>query len=273
MPQYIFTELTPDLVFTHTDHKHAVLGVISAVGAVGGMLVAGATNHFAVYEIAVVFGWLEGNDGLYQTGLDLLTVTDNGSGMEGCQNADDHIHTGSHIPDGGRHLHRLAALFVDAEHDTAHGLRDHVISGALGVRAGSTEAGNGGIDDLIVDLFQILVAQPQPVHHVGTEVFQYHVRLLYQRAENFFALFTFQIQSDAPLVAVEGGVEGTAAVGIERGIATGLVTALGNFNFDHIGTHFAQPGAGKGAGEHTGHVQDGNVTEGTAKLLFHSFPP
>ena len=106
----------------------------------------------------------------------------------------------------------------------------------------------------------------QAIHHIGTEVLQNHIRLLYQLTEDLLAFLFLQIQGDAALVAVDGGVECAGAVGREGGIPAGFVSAARDLDLDHICAHLAQPGSGKGAAEYPGHIQNGNIAK---CALFH----
>src|SRR5262245_45248668 len=113
-----------------------------------------------------------------------------------------------------------------------------VVSTALTIRASVAKTGDGGVDDLWVDLLYRIVAQPQAVHDARTVVLDDDVTLRCQLHEDFHATWVFVIQRQALLVAIEHRKHGALAV-LQLPQYASRVTAAHLLDLDHLGAHIS----------------------------------
>ena len=81
---------------------------------------------------------------------------------------------------------------------------DHmIVGGQRRIGAVGTEPADRYVDQARVDSAQLRVAYSQPIHHVRAKILHHDIALGRQSDHDFTTRFTLQIQSDAPLVAIE----------------------------------------------------------------------
>src|SRR5262249_60399679 len=96
-------------------------------------------------------------------------------------------------------------------HEAAHPLGDRVVAGTVSVGARLSEAADRDVHDARVRGPHGLVADAQSVGHAGDEVLNEDIGAGSQVAEESRAVRMLEIERDSPLVAVDGGEDGTHA--------------------------------------------------------------
>src|SRR5262249_7729112 len=99
--------------------------------------------------------------------------------------------------------HRPLAGQPGNRHQSAHSLSDLIEAWAVRVGSILAKSGNAPIDDLRIDLAQILVIDLETLLHIWPEVLDHHVGLFHHAEKRSTAFGRFQIERDAPLVAVQ----------------------------------------------------------------------
>src|SRR5207245_6491361 len=247
----------------------AVAGAADQVGiAAGRRAVAGATERLAVPQ-----GRRELDPGQVQyrflhRHLDELALAGAAALYESREDGDREVHPGPTVADVGAVEQRRPVGLAGHAH-RAGGRLGHGLEALVGaVWAVGAEALDRGIHRARVQHFYRLVAQPEPLHHPGAEVFGDDIGLPDQAARDVLTLDSLQIDDDAALVAVEQQRE--IAVGRivrRRPQPPRPVAVRGPLNLDHIG---AEPGQHLGAGRPglvVGEVDDADAFERLAHLL------
>ena len=98
---------------------------------------------------------------------------------------------------------RRSIRFTTDTHEAGYGLVIQVMPWQMRVRAILTIPGNGTIDDFRIDLLYAPVIYTQSLGHPRPEALQDDIALFCQAKERLPALFTFQIQGQAFLVAIQ----------------------------------------------------------------------
>ena len=137
-------------------------------------------------------------------------------------------------------------------HQPAHALRDLVEARPVAIGTVLAEAGDAGIDDALVDLFQQLVIDAETFLHVGTEILHHHVGLLHQAIEHLARRLVFQIERDRALVAMQI-LEIRAAPRAAHGLGALFFRCV---DLDDIGAPVRQLPHGGGTGAHAGEIEN-----------------
>ena len=148
------------------------------------------------------------------------------------EDADRRIEPGAEIRDRDADAHRPPAGLAGNRHEPAHALGDLIEARPLGVRAVLTEAGKARVDEAGVERAECLVVDAEPVLHVGPVVLHHHVGLGGEALEDGDALRLLEVESEAPLVAVQI-LEVGAVAGLD-----GIVRRPrrpGRFDLDDVG--------------------------------------
>jgi len=103
-------------------------------------------------------------------------------------------------------------------HEPGQALDDLVVGRPVRVRAIGAKAGDRHVNQARVDFAQHLVAEPQPVHHAGAEVFEDNIRRANQIANQFGAACRLELDANALLAAVR--VHGRSAGAVPAGSKT-----------------------------------------------------
>ncbi len=168
-------------------------------------------------------------------------------------------------------LLRTGAFFVigasrDA-HQAAHALDQEIVAGARGVGAVLAEAGDRAIHELRIERREAGVVEAIGLEPADLEVFQHHVRLRRQLAQDGLPLGAGHVHGQRTLVAVGaqeiGGIRRRLARAVGepgRPPAARIVTALairaGLLDLDHVGAEVAQQLRGPRPGQDAGQVED-----------------
>ncbi len=108
--------------------------------------------------------------------------------MQRRQDPNGDVQAAQNIADGIAHPGgRVIGLAGDA-HDAAHCLRQDVVSGPLRIGTVAPETRDLGIDELVVDLFEHVVAEPQLIHDAGAVIFDNHIGLADHLFKELFGL-------------------------------------------------------------------------------------
>ena len=93
-------------------------------------------------------------------------------------------------------------------HDAGHALGHEIKSGPITVRSAAAESADRTIDHFGIDLPDLLVAEPEPVQNPGSEVLHNDVGAVEEAPGDGDTRLCFQVERQAPLVAVEDHVRG-----------------------------------------------------------------
>src|SRR5579871_495960 len=146
-------------------------------------------------------------------------------------------------------------------HQTAQGLNDHVISGLLAVRAGSSESRNGGADQTRIELLEPLWRKPESVHRSWSKVLDEHVSSFDEAREDFGIPRLIEIECHAPLSSIDTGEISAQSAWQKRTETAGIVPTSGPFDFDHIGPEVREDHRAKRPGEDAGLVEHAHASQ------------
>ena len=124
----------------------------------------------------------------------------------------------------------------------------------------AAEAGDGGVDDLVIDLLEHVIADTQLVHDAGAVVLDDDVSLLDHLEEELFALLRLQVQGDALLAAVDVGIV-HAVVVLLRAHGAGVVALARHLDLDDVCAVVGEHHRAVRTGQNAGQVQNGHITQ------------
>ena len=143
-------------------------------------------------------------------------------------------------------------------HQSAHALRDLVEARPAGIGSGLAEAGDRGIDDLLVDLGEVLVVDAEPALHVRPIVLDDDIRLLDELLERRDAFLALQVERDAALVAVQILKIRTQP----RPAHVALFDVFRRLDLDDIGAPIGELAHAGRAGTHACQIENGEAGQG-----------
>ena len=112
-----------------------------------------------------------------------------------------------------------------------------VIGRPIAGGTGGSEAGDGAVDDLRVDLAQVILARAKLFSDARTEVLDEDIGAFDERVEDGQIFGCLRIQRDGALVAIVGLKMGAVETALERAERVALA---GTLDLDHIGTEIGQ---------------------------------
>jgi hypothetical protein len=119
-------------------------------------------------------------------------------------------------------------------------LYDHIVAGAIFLRAGIAKSGDGTIDDRGATSPYGLITETQSIHGSRAEVLDQHVRPIDEPPEHLLAAFALQVECDALLVAVDGQEIG-GLVALERRSKGACIVALARpLHLDYLGAEITE---------------------------------
>ena len=146
----------------------------------------------------------------------------------------------------GAAARQVIALAGNA-HKAAQALHDKVISRHVCHRAGLPKAGNGAVHQPWVDFFERFIAQAIARHVTDFIVLYEDVGFFCQLPDNRLRLRVGDIECERFFTAVGGKIISSLGGVITRFIfqkrrapASGIVTANGALNFDHVRAHIGK---------------------------------
>ena len=150
--------------------------------------------------------------GVEQGHVDMLAFAGALGVAQGGLDGDRGVEPGEEIGHGDADLLRATAgqvvAFAGDAHQAAHALDGVVVARALPVGAGLAEAGDGAIHQARVDGAQAFIVQPVSGHVADLEVFDEHMGVLHQFADQSLAFWLGNVAGDGALVAVGAQVVG-----------------------------------------------------------------
>ena len=182
---------------------------------------------------------------------------------QGGQDAGHAVYSRARIADLGAGGQGHAVLEAGRAHGAAHGLGDGFIR--LEVHVGPfSESLDGGVNQPGIELLDAFPGETLAVQHAGGEVLHHHVAELDQPGENLLALFGFQIEGDAALVAIEHGEIQAVHIRNVPQLRAGDVSPARQFNLDHIRAQVAQQLRRRWPGLDVRHIQNFNSFQSLA---------
>ena len=146
------------------------------------------------------------------------------------------------------------------------GLEGHIHADPVAPRAGVAEARHADEDEGRVQGLEVRVAQPQPFHYPGAEVFDQYVRFGCQARGQLPPSGGLQIEGDGPLVPVDVEEEGGPVLAaVRREIDLGGAQAVrprGRLHLENLGPQVGQQPGAEGAGQHVAEVEDPDAVQG-----------
>src|SRR5947208_13102772 len=160
-----------------------------------------------------------------------------------------------HVAQRYAELHRhMTPLAIDAER-TRQGLRHDVERRLVPQRALEAKAADRAVDEARVDSRQLLVAEPEPVHHAGAVILDEDVRVGNEAAQDVGARLLLQVDDEALLVAVDA--EEIVALARDKGRKMPrLVAEPRRLDLQHLGAEIAETLRAKRPGQDAGQVDD-----------------
>ena len=200
-------------------------------------------------------------DGLGEEGdHDLAALAGLGLLVEGRADAAGQGAGGGGVAEADEGVHGGGLLLGDVDHGAGAGPEGHGVK--AGVVLGGTEIAEAvdlSPDEVGVLLAQRAVVQAQALEGAGAVAGHKDIGGLQELVQDGLALVALQVEGEAPLVGVVGGVEGIAVLhggaghgsaGAPAGIAeTGL-------HLDDVGAPVGQDAGGAGAGHEVGEIND-----------------
>ncbi|MDT4834151.1 hypothetical protein FQZ97_677850 [compost metagenome] len=159
-----------------------------------------------------------------------------------------------------RTAYRRPVFFAGDGHHAAECLQDDVVALPPVQRPFAAEAGNAAIHHVGPQRGRTVVIDAQAGRHAWAEALDHDVGCGDQPLRGVAALWRFQIQRDAALVAVHAQ-EHRAVLLPERRPAAGIVP-LGRFYLDHLCAHVAQVLRAQGPGQHLGKIHHPQSLQG-----------
>jgi hypothetical protein len=165
------------------------------------------------------------------------------------------VHAGHHVHHGHAELQRGHAGITIQRHQARFALDDQVVPGALGLGATGVVTGDGAVNQVGLEGFELFVAQAQLFGATGLEVVDDHVELREQLLHDAQRLGALQVQRDGPLVAVHTVVIGGLGLADSDAPVSCVVTPAGVLHLDDLGPKVGQHLAAQRPGKHARQVQ------------------
>ncbi|MDZ7702579.1 MAG: hypothetical protein U5J98_11260 [Halobacteriales archaeon] len=267
-------ELRPELLVGAGDVQVAVGRGVGLVRREHGVLRAHPLGLLADERLASLLG--EPRQGsVVHPELDPLALARRRPAVERADDAEGGPHRGDEVGGGQPNLRRLAALRPGDGHDPARPLHEEVVAGTLAPGAGLAERGDRAVDDRVVVLPDVVVADAEPIGRAGPVVLDEDVRLGGEVVQRLPGLVGLEVQLDAPLAVVHRPEVGRlAAVGgrdagplVALGVDEGrpgvpvVVADLGPLDLDHLGALVGEHQRREPAGDERREVQYGDAVQ------------
>ncbi len=236
------------------------------------MRIAPALGGLAAVEVVAAHIGQHGHLHVEQRHVDVLAFAAAVAVGQRRHDGDGGVHAGHQV--GQRHAGFLRAAagqvvaFAGHRHQAAHALDQEIIAGAVGVRAILAETGHRAIDDIGLDGLERLVIEAVAFQLADLVVFQHHVAVHHQFAQQGLAVNAGDVDRHRALAAVGGqviggfgGVVAVGVFGVGRAPGAGVVAVAGAFDLDHVGAQVGQVLRTPGAGQHAAQVQHAEVAQ------------
>ena len=199
--------------------------------------------------------------------FDLLADSGGVTLHQGGQDTDDAVHTRARVAhtrpgDRGRivgktgHAHRAA-------HRLGHGFKTLERT----MRPIRTKAFDAGIDQARIELFEAVIAKPEPFHRAGSEVLQHDICGCNQFFKSLLAFRLFEVKRQAALVGVEKKEKETVRPRLVIQTHAGDIAPSGRFDLDHVSPEPGQNLATRRASLIVGQVQHPDTIKRSAHCL------
>ena len=171
----LIAELCKELLVAAGDDDDAIFTVEAVIGGDRRVPVAHSGRDLAGFQILDGGVLCGGNDRIHQRDIHPLPFSGDRSGVDCGENSDGQMQAAENVPQRAARTGGLAAARTGDRHHAAHRLRENVISRPQVIGAVAAKSTHRGIDNPGVDLFQLVVAQTQPVHHAGAVVLDHDI--------------------------------------------------------------------------------------------------
>jgi hypothetical protein len=248
-------EAAPEVRAADAGHEPAVRRLERLVGGEGGMGGAEARRLAAVGEPGLRGIGEEGGAGVEHRDLDPAAAAGGVAPAQRGEHGGQAIESGEDVDDRHPHPHRLARREAGERHQPRLGLEDHVVGGAVRLRAGGAVARHRALHEAGIDARagEARAAETELPPFGGEEVLDQDVRAAEQRGERRAPCRAFEIECHRPLVAVRrdevGADPGVPFAHPGRPPGAGLVAAVRLLDLDHVGSEVAQQHGEIGTGE------------------------
>ena len=185
-------------------------------------------------------------------------------GDQGRLDRDHAIKPGEQIADrDARLLRRSFGLAGDAHH-SRHALDEEIVSGALRVRAGLSEACHRAIDQPRIERFQALVIEAELPQPPDLEILDQYVGARREPAHDLAPVLGGEISDDRAFSPIAGMEIGGGALAFrldERRSPGARLVALGALDLDDVGAEIGERLPGGGACEHAREFENAQARE------------
>jgi hypothetical protein len=168
---------------------------------------------------------------------------------------------GGDVVDRDADLDRLAPGLTRHAQEAGDALGHDVEPGPVAVRPGLAEAADGAVQQVLADLLERLVPDPQPRGHAGPEVLDDEVGALGELDEQLAPAVGLEVQRDAPLAAVRHRERVALTVDL-RCHPAGVVTRARLLDLDDVGPELGQDHRAVRTGQEARQVEDAESVEG-----------
>ena len=153
----------------------------------------------------------QGHLRIEQGQVDMLALPGAIAMLEGGENRDCCIETGSQVAYRNADLERMAIGIAGHAHQAAHSLDQEVVSALVLFRAGLSEASDRAIDQVRLHRLERRVVEPVFGESADAEILQHDISLRRQLADQVLPFRFGQVDCDRPLVAIGAEVIGGIA--------------------------------------------------------------
>src|ERR687895_2042466 len=261
----------PQPVVVGADRHIAVRRAVRLVRRRPAMPGAGLRGHLAVSEVRAGLPDRPGQRGVHQRDVHVLALAAVATDHLGGEDRIDRGRAGREVGDGDAHLGGTATGLPGHPHEAGHALRHDVEAGPVAVRAGLAETADGAVEDVRSYVPYGLVADPEAVHHAGTEVLDDQVAVPRHPQKGGPATGVLEVHRHAALAAV-GHRERVALAVDLGGESSRIVPGAGLFQLDDVGPQLGENHRAIGPGQEAGEIQNLEPLERKPVIRKHCQP-
>src|SRR5258706_11659230 len=169
----------------------------------GWMIISGLSRDFLRHQPARRLEIEHRYERLQQKSLNPLALAGLLALEQRHQDSDRAKEPGAGVADRDPRAHRSLPGQSGDRHEPAHALRDLVEAGAIAIGAVFAEAADARINQPRIDFSQRLIIDAEPMLDARPIIFDHDIRLRDESLEDRNAIWAFQIQRNAALVALQ----------------------------------------------------------------------
>lgn len=200
--------------------------------------------------------------------IDAATEPGMVAGVEGGKDGLSGEEGGEDVGDGEGNLDGVDTIGGGDVHAAGDGLEDDVVAGAARLGSGSSEGGDGGVDEAGIEGAEGVETEAEAVHDAGAEVFDDDVGAAGDGVDEGAGVGGFEVEGGGLFVAVHGEKIGRPVAEEGGTPGAGFVAGGGIFDFDDAGAEISQEHGAEGTGDGAGEVEHEETIEGSHSHIF-----